>query len=95
MNKTFPKLQVVNHQQGPHHRHILTEEKNLWENFHAVKNEFSLKGLLSSLAAPGKTSKVLLEITNKAEPEKGSARLLSVKGYCTLLEARPRRMAVV
>lgn len=23
MNKTFPKLQVVNHQQGPHHRHIL------------------------------------------------------------------------
>lgn len=23
MNKTFPKLQVANHQQGPHHRHIL------------------------------------------------------------------------
>lgn len=69
--------------------------EKLWENFHIVKNEFRLKGLLSSLAAPGKTSQLLLEITNTAETEKGNARLLRVKGNCTLPEARPSRLAVV
>lgn len=38
---------------------------------------------------------MLLEISNKAEIEKGGARRLSVKGCCPLLEARPSRLAVV
>ncbi|KAM8933215.1 tumor necrosis factor receptor superfamily member 21-like [Lycaon pictus] len=44
MNKTLPNLQVVNHQQGPHHRHILKLLRSM-EATGGEKSSTPIKGL--------------------------------------------------